>query len=216
MVVAGPCDAEGARQGKFREIVVVHAGDVLVVRACERLLGLHHFDAIGHTGAEAILRMRQTLIGQDDIFLSDIDLLFRCVEIEKCRTDVEVNLAANVFRFRLSLPERRFGLRDIALNTAPSEKRNADSSLKVECSVRLGSRTTSLVAVPFGTLALTALFYGRRFLSTPSWIGSFVLRDRRMYATAATTRTAPTTLPKISSIVIDLIFSSRPRSERQF
>ena len=70
--------------------------------------------------------MRQTLIGQDDIFLSDIDLLFGCVEIEKCRTDVVVNLAANVFRFRLSLPERRFS--DTLRPTTSDRLRRARSS----------------------------------------------------------------------------------------
>ena len=45
-------------------------------------------------------------------------------------------------------------------------------------------------------------FYRRRYLPTSSWIDSSVLRDRRVYATAVTTRAAPITIPKIASIVM--------------
>ena len=96
--------------------MVVHAGDVLVVGAGERLLGLHHFDAIGHAGSETILRTRKVLIGQGDIFLRHVDLLFGRVEIKKCGAYVVVKLTTSVFRFGLPLPQSRFGLRDVALD----------------------------------------------------------------------------------------------------
>jgi hypothetical protein len=50
--------------------------------------------------------------------------------------------------------------------------------------------------------------YGRTFLPTKSWIGSLFLRDRVVYATAAITRAAPITVPKITSIVIGYPFPS--------
>src|SRR5580700_8965219 len=48
--------------------------------------------------------------------------------------------------------------------------------------------------------------YGRSFLPTPSWIGSLFLCDRRVCPTAAVTRAAPITIPKITSIVIGFPF----------
>jgi hypothetical protein len=59
-------------------------------------------------------------------------------------------------------------------------------------------------------------FYERSFLPTPSWIGSLLLRDRPVYATAAIRSAAPITLPKITSIVIGFPFPSFPWAECQF
>jgi len=58
--------------------------------------------------------------------------------------------------------------------------------------------------------------YGRSFLPTPSWIGSLFLRVRPVYATAAITRAAAVTLPKITSVVIGFPFPSFPCPECQF
>ncbi len=58
--------------------------------------------------------------------------------------------------------------------------------------------------------------YGRSFLPTPRWSGSVFLRNRRVYATAATTRAAAIMLPKITSIVMGFPFPSFPCAECQF
>ena len=117
--------------------MVIEAGDVLIVRAGERLLGLNHLDAIGHTGSEAVLRPSKALIGEVDVLLCYSDLLFRRIEIEKGRSHVIVNLTANVFGFGLPLPQFSFRLRNLPFDPPSGEDRNTDPGLKCEISVRM-------------------------------------------------------------------------------
>src|SRR4029077_1496120 len=56
--------------------------------------------------------------------------------------------------------------------------------------------------VVFGCIHLWFLyFYRRSFLPTPCWIGSLYLRDRLVYATAASTTARPITITKISIVI---------------
>jgi len=96
--------AQRASQRELGEIVVVKAGYELIVGTGEILLGLDHLYTVGDTGSEAILRPSKTLIGKLDILLGNFNLFFRGIKIEKGRADVLVDLSADIFRFRLSLP----------------------------------------------------------------------------------------------------------------
>src|SRR5271156_1494468 len=69
------CSTEGASESQFCEIVAIEAGDVLVVGAGQRLLGLHHFDAVGDTCRKAVLGTRDVVVGQAHILMSDVNLL---------------------------------------------------------------------------------------------------------------------------------------------
>ncbi len=69
--------------------------------------------------------------------------------------------------------------------------------------------------VVFGCIHLFRYPYRRSFLPTPSWIGSLCLRDRLVYATAASTTSTPITITKIS-IVIGFPFPLLAWAEYQF
>src|SRR5271156_4025746 len=49
------CNTEGTSKCQLCEIVAIKAGDVLVVGACQRLLGLHHLHAVGDACRKAFL-----------------------------------------------------------------------------------------------------------------------------------------------------------------
>ena len=104
--------------------MVVKAGDVLIVGAGESLLGLHHFDGIGHARSEAVFRPSQALIGERDVLLRHFDLLFRSIQVEKCSAYVVVNPTTDVLRFGLALSQLGFRFRDIAFDPAAGEDGN--------------------------------------------------------------------------------------------
>src|SRR5258708_20686840 len=131
-LIAGPCHPKSASERELGEIVVVEAGDVLIVGAGESLLGLDHLNAVGHSGSEAIFRPIKILVGKRDVLPGYLNLLFRRIEIEKSGANVLVNLSTNVFRFRLPLPQSGFGLRDIAFNAPSGEEREPYPALKTE------------------------------------------------------------------------------------
>ena len=110
----------------------------LVVRAGQRLLGLHHLNAVRHPGCETLARTVQILVRQINIAAGDVYLLSRRTEIQECGSDIIINLAANVFCFRLALPQGRFRLRDVTFNSAAREDGNADSRLHIEGWVQVG------------------------------------------------------------------------------
>jgi hypothetical protein len=104
------CNAEGASERQFCEIVAIEAGNVLVVGTGQGLLGLHHLDAVSHACRETFLGTSDVVIGQVHILMSDINLLLRRVQIEKCGANVVVNLPTDVFSFCLPLAQSRFCL----------------------------------------------------------------------------------------------------------
>ena len=127
--------------------MVVEAGYVLIVGAGESLLGLDHFYAVGHSGSEAIFRPSKALIGKFDVLLRNCHLFFGCVEIEKSRSHVIVDLAPKVFCFGLTLAQFGLGLRDITFDPTAGEERNPDPSLKREISVRVAERWPDIAVV---------------------------------------------------------------------
>src|ERR1700722_18538218 len=137
---------EGTSERQFCEIVVIEAGDVLVVGAGQGLLGLHHLDAVGDAGRKAFLGTSDVVVGQTHILVSDVNLLPGGIQIEKCSANVVVNLPADVFCFCLPLAQSRFRLGYIALDPATGVERHIDLRLETEDSVGLTERW-SLVAV---------------------------------------------------------------------
>src|ERR1700761_6098698 len=68
------CNAEGASERQFCEIVAIEAGNVLVVGAGQGLLRLHHLDAVGYACRKALLRMSDVVVGEANILMSDVHL----------------------------------------------------------------------------------------------------------------------------------------------
>ena len=62
LLVTRACDPKRTSQRQLSEVVTVEAGDVLIIGAGQGLLGLHHLDAIGHPGSEAVFRPGKVLI----------------------------------------------------------------------------------------------------------------------------------------------------------
>lgn len=56
---AGLRDPDRPRQRYFCEVVAVKAGDVGVIRCCQRVLRLHHFDVVRDSRAEPVARLPQ-------------------------------------------------------------------------------------------------------------------------------------------------------------
>src|SRR4029077_1775953 len=127
--------------------MTVEAGYVLIVGAGESLLGLDHFYAVGHSGSEAVFRPSKALIGKLDVLLRNRDLFFGCVEIEKSRSHVIVDLAPKVFCFGLTLAQFSFRLRDVPFDPSAGEKRNPYPSLKSEISMRVAKRWPNVAVV---------------------------------------------------------------------
>ena len=78
--------------------------------------------------------------------MSDVNLLFGGMQIEKCSANVVINLSTDVFCFGLPLTHSRFCLGDVALDPAAGEDRYIDPRLETENSVGLTERWP-LVAV---------------------------------------------------------------------
>src|SRR5439155_8743604 len=104
-------DSKSASQRELGEVVVVQAGDVLVISARKSLLGLDYFDSIGDARRETIFRPANIFVSECDVLFGYIDLFLGGLKIEKSCSHVIVNLAANVFFFGLPLPQCGFGLR---------------------------------------------------------------------------------------------------------
>ena len=126
--------------------MAIEAGNVLVVGAGQGLLGLHHLDAVSHACRKAFLGTSDVVIGQIHILMSDFNLLFGCIQIEKCSANVVINLPTDVFSFCLPLAQSRFRLGYVALDPAAGEDRHVDPGLETENSVGL-TECCSLVAV---------------------------------------------------------------------
>src|ERR1700691_5422818 len=140
------CNTEGTSERQFCEIVAIEAGDVLVVRAGQGLLGLHHLDAVGDACRKAFLGTSDVVVGQAYILMSDVNLLPGGIQIEKCSANVVINLPTDVFRFCLPLAQSRFRLGYVAPDPATGVDRYIDPRLETEHSVGLTERC-SLVAV---------------------------------------------------------------------
>src|ERR1700733_1952825 len=93
------CNTEGASERQFCEIVAIQAGDVLVVGAGQRLLGLHHLDAVGHACSKAFPGTSDVVVSQFHILMSDVNLFLSGIEIEKCSAHVVIDLPTDVFCF---------------------------------------------------------------------------------------------------------------------
>ena len=126
------CNTEGASERQFCEIVAIEAGDVLVVGAGQRLLGLHHLDAVGDACRKAFLGTSDGVVGQAYILMSDVNLLPRGIQIEKCCANVVVNLPADVLCFRLPLVQCRFRLGYVAFDPATGVDRYIDPAWKLK------------------------------------------------------------------------------------
>src|SRR5258708_18457271 len=111
------------------------------------VVGLDLFYAVGLCGSEAVFRPGKALIGMVDVLLRNCHLFFGCVEIEKGRPHVIVNLPANVFRFGLTLAQFGLSLRDITFDPTAGEERNLDPRLKSEISVRVAKRWPNVALV---------------------------------------------------------------------
>src|SRR5882757_8807807 len=64
------CNAEGASERQFCEIVAIEAGNVLVVGAGQGLLRLHHLDAVGYACPKAFLGTSDVVVGEANILMS--------------------------------------------------------------------------------------------------------------------------------------------------
>src|SRR5262249_35101105 len=136
LVVARSRYTQRSSQLQFREIVIVQAGNVLVIRACQRLLSLHDFDAVRHPGGKTFLRTSQIFIGKVHVLARDRYLLVCRLQVKKSRTDVVIDLPAQVFRFCLALAKACFRFCDVALDASASENRYAHRRLEGERAVQ--------------------------------------------------------------------------------
>src|SRR5262249_13874208 len=100
--------------------------------ARQRLFGLNNFNAIGHTGGEAVLAARQAFRGEFHVFASYADLLRRCTQVEKRGADVVIDLPPNILCFGAALPQGRLRLSYVALDLSAGEDRETDPGLEFE------------------------------------------------------------------------------------
>src|SRR5262249_53943735 len=98
------CDSQSAGERELGRIVAIHTGDVLIVRACQRLLGLHDLHAVCDTRSEAILGTSKVLVCEIDVAASNIHLFPRCVQVQEGGAYVVIDLprmfSASAFRCR--------------------------------------------------------------------------------------------------------------------
>src|SRR5215472_4742637 len=132
LAVIGSRHSQRPGELQFCHIVAIQAGNVLIIRARQRLLSLHDFNAIGHPGGESLLRAREIFIGKIHVLARDCYLLRSGLQTEKRGADVIIDLSAQVFCFGLALPKHSFRLSDIAFNASTSENRHAEPRLKSE------------------------------------------------------------------------------------
>src|SRR6476646_12144307 len=145
--------------------MVVEAGNVLIIGARERLLSLHDFHTVCHSGDETFLRAREIFIREVHILFCDGYLLPGCLQIEKCSANVIVDLPSQVLGFRLALVKRGFSFSYVALDASAGENWNAHSRLKCEGTVesaRIGPLNTIVSVGSQHRVALSAC--GRELL----------------------------------------------------
>ena len=116
----------------FAIIVVVETGDVLLVRARDGLLRLHHFHGIGDTRAETIARLSQRLFRQINVAARHINLLRRRLQVQQRRAHIGVDLRAQIVQALAALLESRIGLQNITMNATTLKDRNRQRSAHVE------------------------------------------------------------------------------------
>src|SRR5580658_8907475 len=78
--------------------------------------------------------------------MSDVNLLFGGIQIEKCSANVVIDLPTDIFCLRLPLAHSGFRLGYIALDPAAGKDRYVDPRLETENSVGL-TEGCSLVAI---------------------------------------------------------------------
>src|SRR5436853_2932757 len=115
---------QGANEGNFREIIAVQTGDVLLVRAGNRLLRLHDLYRVSNAGGEAVARLCERLIGQIDVAACNLHLLCGRLEDEQRCAHVGLDLRSQVVEPLAALFEPCIGLPNITVNPVPSEDRD--------------------------------------------------------------------------------------------
>src|SRR6266481_722503 len=146
---------------QFCHIVAIQAGDVLVIRARQRLLRLHDFDTVRYPGGETLLGARETFPGEVHVLTRNRYLLPRGLQIKECGADIIVNLSAQVFCFRLALPEYCFCFRNIAVDTSTSKDWYAHTRLKGERTRQTAKVRALHSVVPVGSQHRIALCASR-------------------------------------------------------
>src|SRR5262249_42191515 len=117
---------------QLRHVVAIQAGKVLIIRARQRLLSLHHFDAVGYARGETLFGTSEIFIGKILVLARDSYLLRGGLQVKKRSTDVVIDLPTQILGFRLALAKARFRFSDVALDMPTGENRHAHPRLKSE------------------------------------------------------------------------------------
>ncbi len=129
--------ADGVRQFDLRKIVGIKTLNITLVSAGHGFLRLHDFQVVGHSGGEAILRLRERLFRQVDGTAGHFDLLGGGVQIEQRGADLIVDAAAEISQLRTRLLQLGVGLEHVAVNAIAGEDRDVDASIDLPGAVRL-------------------------------------------------------------------------------
>ncbi len=96
--------------------------------AADHLLGLHHFDGVGHARGQPISRLRQLKGGQLPAARGRLHLFFRGGQIQECGPGVVVDAGPQVLELGLALRQIRLRLLDAPAGAAAVEERHGDGA----------------------------------------------------------------------------------------
>src|SRR5271170_4487463 len=139
---AGFRDPDRPGQRYFCEVVAVKAGDVCVIRCCERVLRLNNFYIVRNSRTEPIARLLQRLSSELDSAFLDRDLLRGRLQIEISIANLLIDLGSQVFEYLLCSLERGIGAQNVAVHSSALKNGDAERHSSIDSAVG-GSRINS-------------------------------------------------------------------------
>ena len=128
-------DAQCPGEREFRHVVLVQAGDILVIRLGHRCLGLRYRKIVGNARRVALLRLAQSLGCQFYVAARNGNLLGGRLYIENTVAHVGADLTAQVVQLCLFLFQLRLRILRIAPQLGLFEERHGGRAHGVEGSV---------------------------------------------------------------------------------
>src|ERR1700684_1390444 len=130
--------ANSVSQFNLREVMRIKTLNVTLVSTGKRFLRLYHFQVVGYTCDEAVLRLGKCLLRQIDGTACHSHLFRGGVQVEQCTADFVVDAAAQVSQLRPRLLQLGVGFVDVAVSPIAGEDGDVNPAIHLPGPIRLG------------------------------------------------------------------------------
>src|SRR6266513_1742854 len=111
--------------------------NITLMSAGNALLCLHHFQVVGYSGGEAVLRLGKCLLRQINGAAGHFYLFGSRVKIKQSGAYLIVDTATKITKLRTSLLQLGIRLEDVTVNPVAGEDRNRDAAIHLPGTVGL-------------------------------------------------------------------------------